>query len=369
MSAQYPAGNPHIDGIKTVYGVPFGQQAFELIARATDAQRMGGVAVHVAMDDAAVAELAALIRFFAPAIDCFEFPAWDCLPYDRVSPTGDLMGRRMAVLAALAARQKDDIKKALIVLTTVNAVVQRVPPHAAVSGANLSIRKGGRIRQEDVVAFLSGNGYERTDTVREAGEFAVRGGIVDLFAPDGGQAVRIDFFGDEVESLRVFDPVTQRSKSHIPALTLSQASEIILTQARIQHFRAAYRDLFGAVVDKDPLYEAVSEGRRYAGMEHWLPLFYDRPLETLMDYAAPALVSFDAHAPQSQGDRIGQVEDFYEFPPHPAIGLRGTEEKGQGRQDRPAGHETGAGQSRRAGRVIDRGAVSSGAAADAVPHH
>ncbi len=307
--------------VRTLYGVPFGQMAFELIDRAYAAQRAnGGLALHICADDTAMAELGELIRYFGVGIEYLEFPAWDCLPYDRVSPASALMGRRMAVLAQLLARQNSDIRKPLIVLTTVNAFTQRVPPRSAMAGSNFSLRKGGRVKPDDLIAFLSGNGYERTDTVREAGEFAVRGGIIDLFAPDGdpdaaagddARAVRVDFFGDEIDSLRLFDPVTQRSEGHVPHLTLSQASELILTEERIQHFRAAYRDHFGAVVDKDPLYEAVSEGRRYAGVEHWLPLFYADPLETVLDYADGAMLSYDHHGPQTQAERVAHIEDFY----------------------------------------------------------
>ncbi len=119
--------------------------------------------------------------------------------------------------------------------------------------------------------------------MREAGDYAVRGGIIDLFAPGMDEPVRLDFFGDTLESIRSFDPETQRTTTELRALDLVPMAEFQLTSDTIRLFRTGYVAAFGAADPDDMLYEAVSEGRRHAGMEHWLPLFHQR-METLFDY-------------------------------------------------------------------------------------
>lgn len=294
-----------------LYGVPEGQEAFVLKSRALDAQRAGGaVALHVSLDEARMATLADLMAFFAPDIDVLQLPAWDCLPYDRISPQGDIVGRRVATLAALAARQASDIRKPMVVLTSVNAATQRLTPRAAIAGHAFAIKKGGRASPDALVSALAAQGYVRTDVVREGGEFAVRGGILDVFVPASENPVRVDFFGDEVESLRSFDPATQRSLGDVAVLELGTVAEVLLTPETIDRFRAGYRETFGVVKD-DPLYESISEGRRYAGMEHWLPLFYGG-LETVFDYADGAWISLDHQAMESAMERSAQVRDLYQ---------------------------------------------------------
>src|ERR1044072_5138931 len=132
------------------------------------------------------------------------------------------------------------------------------------------------------------NAYGRTETVRDPGEFAVRGGLVDLFPAGEDHGLRLDFFGDEIESVRRFDPVSQRSIDRIDGFTLLPASETLLDADSVRRFRSAYRELFGATATGDPLYQAVSDGRRIAGIDHWLPLFEEElapPVGQLLDAA------------------------------------------------------------------------------------
>ncbi len=119
--------------------------------------------------------------------------------------------------------------------------------------------------------------------MREPGDYAVRGGIVDLFAPGMDMPVRLDFFGDTLESIRTFDPETQRSEDTLRALDLVPVAEFQLTTETMKRFRRGYVEAFGAATPDDALYHAVSEGRKHPGMEHWLPLFHDH-LDTLFDY-------------------------------------------------------------------------------------
>jgi transcription-repair coupling factor (superfamily II helicase) len=196
------------------------------------------------------------------------------------------------------------------VLTTVNALVQRVPPRKLFDGRVMTLRPGGRIGLDRLQSFFRNNGYFRTDTVREPGEFAIRGGIVDLYPAGAPQPVRLDFFGDTIESLRGFDPLTQRSTGSADELSLRPVSEVLLDDAAIHRFRTRYREQFGVIGNDDALYESVSAGRRYAGMEHWLPFYYET-LETLFDYLPGAAVSFDHQAEEARAHRLEMIADFY----------------------------------------------------------
>ncbi|HTQ33989.1 MAG TPA: transcription-repair coupling factor [Stellaceae bacterium] len=289
----------------TLFGAPEGHDAATLGALLHDGKR--GSWLHVCRDDARMTRFAAALQFFHPGLTVLTFPAWDCLPYDRVSPNGEITSRRIDTLTRLTAGQETG---PVFVLTTVNALVQRVPPRKLFDGRVLILGPGGRIPLDRLQSFFRNNGYTRTDTVREPGEFAIRGGIVDLYPSGAGQPVRLDFFGDQVESLRAFDPLTQRSTGALDRLDLKPVSEVLLDEPAIHRFRTRYRELFGNVGSDDALYESISAGRRYAGMEHWLPLYYER-LETLFDYLPDAAVSFDYQSEEARAHRLESIADFY----------------------------------------------------------
>ena len=235
----------------------------------------------ICRDGTRMAALARSLAFFAPDIEVLEFPAWDCLPYDRVSPHGGVVAQRMMTLARLA-RVKGRERPAIL-LATVNAILQRVPPRETLARQSLSAAPGNLLAMSGVTQWLELNGFTRAGTVREAGDYAMRGGIIDLFAPGMDDPVRLDFFGDTLESIRAFDPETQRTTAELRTLDLVPMAEFQLTTDTIRLFRTGYVAAFGAATPDDVLYEAVSEGRRAAGMEHWLPLFH-KSLETLFDY-------------------------------------------------------------------------------------
>lgn len=261
------------------------------------------------------------LAFFRPDLEQLDLPAWDCLPYDRVSPNARIVSRRIDTLVRLS--EKSAAKPGRVVLTTVSAVLQRVPPRTAFAGAVLRIRPGERLDPDAVLSFLQRFGYVRVETVVEAGEYAVRGGIVDIFPPGLAEPVRLDFFGDEIESLRLFDPATQRTTGKRSAVDLRPVSEISLEEGSIVRFRSAYRALFGALKGEDPLYEAVSSGRRYMGMEHWLPLFHDR-LETVLEYVPGAAVVLDHQADEACQARLDLIAEYYSARlARPAAGLAG----------------------------------------------
>src|SRR4029078_4867194 len=235
----------------------------------------------ICRDGQRMAMLSKALSFFAPEVQLLEFPAWDCLPYDRVSPNAVAIAQRMTTLSRLARIRGRD--KPSVLMTTVNAALQRVPARDFVATHALSVAPGNVIGMQGIVGWLELNGFVRASTVREPGEHAGRGGILDLYPPRIDMPVRLDFFGDALETIRSFDAQTQISEEQLRGLDLVPVAEFQLVTETIRRFRTGYVPQFGATTPDDLLYEAVSEGRRYPGIEHWLPLFQDK-LETIFDY-------------------------------------------------------------------------------------
>ncbi|WP_112382423.1 transcription-repair coupling factor [Sphingomonas carotinifaciens] len=287
----------------TLSGVPAGFQP-SLLA---DLARAAGRVVFIASDDAQMRAIAGTAPYFAPELEVIQIPAWDCLPYDRASPTLRIMAERIAGLHRLQAKAKAP----QLVLTTTNAATQRVLTPFRIRQLVAKLAPGERIDLDRLAALLQANGYVRTETVHDQGEYAVRGGLVDLFPSGAEQALRLDFFGDEIESVRTFDPGDQRTTGRIEGFTLLPASEALLDEESIKRFRTRYRETFGATATGDPLYQAISDGRRLAGMEHWLPLFEDK-LATLFDHLGDAVVVRDAGVAQAAEGRFEAVADYYE---------------------------------------------------------
>ncbi len=233
----------------------------------------------IAPDDAAMRAVSEAANYFAPELEVIEFPAWDCLPYDRASPALSVSAKRLAALHRL----QNAPKAPQLLVTTINALLQRVVTRFRIRESVRLLKPGMEIGRESLIQLLQRQGYSRTDTVADAGEFAVRGSIFDIFPSGLEQGLRLDFFGDELETLRLFDPNTQRSTGSVAEHLLLPASEALLDEDSVKRFRTRYREQFGADATSDPLYQAVSDGRRLAGMEHWLPLFEER-LETLFDH-------------------------------------------------------------------------------------
>lgn len=287
----------------TLAGVP---QGFEPLLLA-DLARASGRAVFVASDEQMMQGIADTAPYFAPEIEVIRIPAWDCLPYDRASPSLRAASERLAGLHALQAKPKGP----QLILTTANAITQRVLTPFRIRQLVAKLAPGERIETERLTRLLASNGYVRTDTVRDAGEFAVRGGIVDLWPAGEPGPLRLDFFGDEIETLRRFDPNTQRTTEGVDGITLLPASEALLDEGSIKRFRTRYREQFGATATGDPLYQAVSEGRRLAGMEHWLPLFEEK-LGTLLDHLEDArLWVADGNVAQAVQQRFEAITDYH----------------------------------------------------------
>ncbi len=291
----------------TVANAPEGLEALVLADLVAGPQRLN--VVHVARDDARLSRLAEALRFFAPTAEILLFPAWDCLPYDRVGPHRDILARRIDTLTRLIAPASDHAGR--IVLTTVNAFLQRLPPRESFAGRIFTARPGESLDMAAMTAYFARNGYIRGETVGEPGEYALRGGIVDVFPPGEEEPLRLDLFGDELESVRRFDALSQRTTGTAEVVTLKPVSEVVLDAEAIARFRAGYVEAFGAAIRDDPLYEAISAGRLHLGMEHWLPLFHDN-LETLLDYVPGWPVTLDHQAEEARNARLETVADYYE---------------------------------------------------------
>ena len=292
-----------LPGRLTLAGAPEGADARWLAEALADPDMPCVLAV--ALDEEKALRLLSGVHFFAPDMDALFLPAWDCLPYDRSSPHADVLSARIAVLGRLA------LQAPRLLVTTVNALVQRVPPPSFFDNGQFRAERGSRLDMAQLTDFLNANGYNRTDTVMEPGEYAIRGGLIDLFPPAEEQPLRLDLFGDEIESIRRFEPLSQRSTGEVEAFSIAPVNELRLTPDAIERFRVGYRTAFGIPGRDDRLYESVSAGRKHPGMEHWLPLFHEQ-MASVLDYLpAEAALILDEHFAEAQRARFDTIADHY----------------------------------------------------------
>jgi transcription-repair coupling factor (superfamily II helicase) len=293
-------------GALDLIGAPEG---FDALAMADIVRGRGGLSVFVARDGARISAFAEAFRFFADRVEVLTYPAWDCLPYDRIGPSAGVSANRMTTLARLARGL--DAKTPILLVTSVPALLQRTPPKAVLQRASFSATVGNAVRIADLETYFAINGYSRASTVSERGEFAIRGGVIDVFPPSAPEPVRLDLFGEILESIRAFDPETQRSTRQLKAVDLLPVSEALLDDDAIRRFRKGYLEAFGSPGD-DPFYAAVSTGGRRAGMEHFLPLFYPE-MSTLFDYLpAGALIGLDHLSREACEERLELIRDAHE---------------------------------------------------------
>jgi len=290
----------------TVTGTPEGVDALVVTKAVT---QRGGRALFIARDDIRAAAFIEACRFYAPDIPVLSLPAWDCLPYSRVSPSRTLAAQRAAGLYALCAGKAD---KNLIIVATISGVMQKVPPRDVIRGAGFDARAGYVLKREALEHYLTTNGYSRASTVMEKGDYAIRGGLVDIFPPGREDPLRLDFFGDELESIRSFDIETQRTIKPQNSITFAPVSEIFFTDLTRSRFRTNYIASFGGGISRDPLYASVVDGIRPQGIEHYLPLFYDNT-ETVFEYCgAQCLIVMDGLIDEAAQERWDLIQDFYE---------------------------------------------------------
>ena len=263
--------------------------------------------IFVARDDKRLDLMRKSLWFFSPNIPVLNFPSWDCLPYDRVSPNADVSSARMATLAALSS----GFEAPLVLLTTLNAITQYIPNRTIVSNNSFVAIVGRTINVKELRSYFSKMGFVQTPTVTEPGDYAIRGGIIDVFPPGEIGPVRMDLFGDELESARRFDPVTQRTVENLDRIEFAPVSEVILDDVSINRFRNNYRKEFGSAGLDDPLYEAISAGRKHQGYEHWAPYFHDG-METIFDHLPNAVIFMDENIERIHNSRWDGINDQYE---------------------------------------------------------
>lgn len=260
-------------------------------------------------DGASLKQTFDTLKFIAPEIDILTFPAWDTVPYDRVSPNPTILSKRIETLAKLVL---DDAQKRKVVLTSIGAAIQKLPPKKIFLNTRKSIQVGGKLNFDEFLHYVAINGYSRVEQVMESGEYAVRGDIIDIFPSGAEQPLRIDLFDDEVERLRLFDVETQRSTEDLKFYSFDSANEVVLDKNTIKTFRSKYRETFGADGLKDELYESISEGKKYLGMENWLPFFYEDGLPSIFDYLPNADIILGIDCDNALKAKEETIADHYD---------------------------------------------------------
>ena len=238
--------------------------------------------------------------------DILFYPQWDCVPYDRISPNKLITSKRLETLSRLS-NEKD---KSKIILTTIQASCQRTLSLDEVKNKFISLKPGEVIDINNLVNFFVSNGYEKTPTVREHGEFSVRGGIIDFYSPLN-KPIRLDLFGNTIDSIKSFDLITQRSLELLKEIFVYPASEIILNDKTIENFRINFNKKFGSQKEKVKIYDSISEGISYPGMEHWLPFFYNKT-GSIFDYIDKPIILLDHLYDSSLEDFLETVNDHFQ---------------------------------------------------------
>lgn len=266
--------------------------------------------IFVARSEKHFAELKQVLGFLDPQKEVVILPGWDCLPYDRVSPSPAIMAERLSAFYKLLQLQKNPTNT--IILTSAKSLLQKIAPASTLKKYYLRIKLGQQVKVQDLTSYLIRSGFTRVELVEDVGEFAIRGGVVDVFLPGEPYPLRLDFFGDELESIKAFSPIDQRSIKKFASVLLKPMSEIILTDKLVERFRVNYIKQFGGMATQDSLYQAVSDKRSFAGQEHWMPLFYEK-LDTVFDYfGANYTLVLDHLLFDSLEERSKLIYDYYD---------------------------------------------------------
>ena len=271
---------------------------------------------HIVPNDKQLSFLRDTVSVIRPDIRILTFPGWDTVPYDRISPKTDIVGERIDTLISLLdlsekIKKKQSPEYPTLILTTAAAVLQRIPPQSFFDEGVLSLAVGEETSFESVRAYLTQNNYIQTNTVIAVGEYAVRGGLIDIFPSGETHPIRIDFFGDEIDSIKYFDEMTQRTLKSVHQIILKPVSEYRLTEESIRLFRTKYRTLFDKQTD-DYFYESVSNGIMAQGIEHFLPLFFQE-MATFFDYLPDSTsLSLDYQTQESFVSRTEQIQEYFE---------------------------------------------------------
>lgn len=269
-----------------------------------------GDLLFVSPDDKTTIALQRSLQYLRPEMRIEIFPAWDCLPYDRISPRKDILGARINALTSLSTGLQSPAVKNVLLMTP-PAFAQRVPAPSYLDLPTLQIKKQNVYKISSLIMELSKRGYHRTPNVHEVGEFSTRGGIFDIFPAGASFPYRLDFFGDELESLRTFDPLTQRSLEEMESLSIPFTSELILNGKNLELFRNRYREKFPDKLQGDLFYQNLSEGKPYPGMEHWIPLFYNK-MSLITEYLKNPCIIFSNNVGQVLLRHFEYIQEHYQ---------------------------------------------------------
>ena len=261
------------------------------------AERHTGPLVLVAPDMQSALRLHDEIQQFTDSM-VMNLADWETLPYDSFSPHQDIISSRLSTLYQLPAMQRG------VLIMPVNTLMQRVCPHSFLHGHALVMRKGQQLSRDNLRAQLDQAGYRHVDQVMEHGEYATRGALLDLYPMGSAQPYRIDFFDDEIDSLRLFDVDTQRTLEEVDAINLLPAHEFPTDKAAIELFRSQWRDRFDVKRDAEHIYQQVSKGTLPAGIEYWQPLFFSEPLPPLFSYFPKNTLIVSTGDLESSADRF-----------------------------------------------------------------
>jgi len=297
-----------IDGFlsKTISSVPLSYTPFLLADLIKTSQHD---ILYIASSGKELEQVAGCFSFLAPDRQVLKLPAWDTVPYDRVSPNVSIVGERLETLSKLAFKPNTD--KPRLIVASVGSVIQKLPPQKIFLNSHRVFEVGGKFNFNDFIHYALINGYTKVEQVMEPAEYAVRGDIIDIFPSSANQPLRLDLFDDEIEKIRIFDPISQRTTGEVKSYSLQLADEVVLDEHTIQNFRQNYRESFGAAGLKDELYESISNGSKYIGFENWLPFFYDESLKTIFDYVPMAHVVLSQHFDESASAKEDSIYDYY----------------------------------------------------------
>ena len=291
---------------KTISSVPLSYTPF-LLAELIKTSKND--VLYIASNGQELEQIADIFSFLAPETQILKMPAWDTVPYDRVSPGVNVMGIRGETLSELCLHPTSSNPR--LIVTSVGAVLQKLPPQKIFLNAKKHFKVGGKFDFNDFIHYAAINGYTKVEQVMEPSEFALRGDIIDIFPSAAQVPLRIDLFDDEIEKIRTFDPVSQRTIGQIQSYDLGIAGEITLNEHTVEVFRKNYREAFGAAGLKDEIYQAVSNANKYIGYEHWLPFFYDESLKTIFDYAPMAQIILSPHFEDALKTKEESIYDYY----------------------------------------------------------
>ncbi len=266
--------------------------------------------LYIASDGVSLERTADILSHIAPDVTILKFPAWDTVPYDRVSPNIGIVAARISALAELS--ENPESKNPRVIIASIGAVLQKLPPKKIFLNAVREIKTGGQLNFNNFLHYAAVNGYNRVEQVYEPGEYAVRGDIIDIFPVGTKEPLRIDLFDDEIEKIRTFDVMSQRTTGELQSYCFQVMSEVVIDQNSIKSFREKYREAFGGGCQSDELYEAVSAGHKYMGMENWLPFFYEDSLPDIFSYLPTAKIIVGKNVFDAAQAKTESIADYYQ---------------------------------------------------------